>query len=116
GPGCAHHHRRQEGKLADLSGDAFVTLNFAVDQRTVRVIDAKGPPICDCGGSLVKSVDALKGTLTVDDRTYAVAKQASIVIDGKQAKLADLSAGAKVGNLLLCVDQKTVASISANGK
>jgi hypothetical protein len=62
----------------------------------------------------VKAVDAEKNTITVDDKTFAVAKDGVIVIDGKpgQLKLAELPMGTSV-NLTLRVDQKTVGFIQA---
>src|SRR5262249_45604425 len=90
------------GKLADRPGGAFVTLNLAVDRRTVRGIDAQGPLICDCGGTLLGAVDAEKGTVTFGDkarpdlagRAFAVAADARVTIENKPGKLADVPADA----------------------
>src|SRR5262249_5040031 len=61
-------------------------------------------------------------TITFDDkaraevagRTFTVAKDANIQIDGNAGKLADLPAGAYVGAVLR-VDQKTIGMINAQG-
>jgi hypothetical protein len=103
------------GKLSDVPAGSFVNLSFAVDRKTVSALAAQGPSV-PCGDAVVKSVDAEKGTLTVADRTYPVAKHACIAIDGKFAKLADVPPGAKVGNLRLCVDQKTLGVIGVSAK
>jgi RNA polymerase sigma factor (sigma-70 family) len=63
----------------------------------------------------LKSIDAEKGTITVTatkgdtsvDRTFPIAKDAKVSIDGKEGKLADLKAGIRVGVKL--GDDKTTA-------
>ncbi len=110
-------------KLAGLPGGAFVNLTFAVDRETIRHVNAQGPQISDCSGSMVKAVDAEKGTITFDDKarvelagkTFAVAPDACIMIDGKPGKLAGLPAGAFV-NLNLSVDRQTIRYLSAAGQ
>jgi hypothetical protein len=78
-----------------------------VDQSTVRQLHAQGAPVA---GTL-KAVDADKHTATVDETTYAVARDAYVVIDGKRGTLAALPAGSV--NLVLTVDQKTIRGIHA---
>jgi hypothetical protein len=65
--------------------------------------------------AVVKSVDAEKGTVTFDeDRSpaeiagviFPLAKNASITIDSRPARLTDLSKGTLV-NLTLSVDRRT---------
>jgi RNA polymerase sigma factor (sigma-70 family) len=111
------------GKLSDIPPGCYVQMNLCVDRQTVGMIHAQGPSnICDCGGSLVTTVDAEKRTITFDDKartevagkTFAVAKNANITIDGKPGKLADLPAGSYVG-VWLCVDRQTVGTINASG-
>ncbi len=111
------------GKLTDVPSGAYVSLRLSVDRQTAIHVHAQGPGgICDCGGSLVTAVDAEKHTITFDDKcraevagkTFAVAKDALIAIDGKPGKLADLPAGAYV-DLNLRVDRQTVGQINAQG-
>jgi RNA polymerase sigma factor (sigma-70 family) len=110
------------GKLSELPAGAFLNLGFSVDRRTIRHFNAHGPNVGDCGGSLVKTVDAERNTITFDDqaragvagKTYSVTKDAHIVIDGKVGKLTDIPSGSYV-SLALCVDQKTARSVNANG-
>src|SRR5207244_3698377 len=100
------------GNLAGVPAGAYINVTLAVDQQTVGTIHAQGPPVqCDCGGSPVKAVDAERRTITFDDKaraevagkTFTVASDALIVIDGKPGRLADLPAGA-YANLRLRVD------------
>jgi hypothetical protein len=111
------------GQLSEVPAGAYVNLTLSVDQQTALQVRAQGPAaLCDCGGSLVKAVDAEKGTITFDDKaraevagkTFAVAKDAFIVIDGKLGTLAGLSAGSYV-NLRLSLDQQTARQVHAHG-
>ena len=112
------------GKLADLPAGAHVNLILTVDQQSARQVHAQGAPVaCDCGGSLVKAVDVEKSTITFDDRaraevagkTFAIAKDAFILIDGKQGTLAELPVGAMV-DLRLSLDQKAARQVRATGR
>jgi RNA polymerase sigma factor (sigma-70 family) len=96
------------GTLAAVPPGASVQINLCVDCQTVGTIFAQGPPVPGVG--VVKSVDAEKDTITVDDKTYPVAKNANILIDGKTCKLAGVRTGVYV-SLRLCVDQQTVGTI-----
>jgi hypothetical protein len=96
----------RQGQLADLPVGSYVNVTLTVDQKAVRSLGAQGPR----ESGVVKAVDATKGTITVDDTTYAVAKDALIVVDGRQVTLANLPTGVEV-NLNLRVDQKTVGMI-----
>jgi RNA polymerase sigma factor (sigma-70 family) len=120
----------QDGKLADLSEEAPVTLRLSEDRKVVRIW-VEGPTI---QGTL-KAADAGKGTITASvaltkgepatDRTFAVARNARLFIDDgqvpdksqpkKQPGLADLPANAVV-NLKLSADRKVVGSIRAEGQ
>jgi RNA polymerase sigma factor (sigma-70 family) len=120
----------QEGRLADLSEGAPVTLRLSEDQKVVRIW-AEGPTI---QGAL-KAADAGNGTITATvamakgepatDKTFAVAKNARLFIDDgpatdksqptKQPGLADLPANAVV-SLKLSADRKVVGSIRAEGQ
>jgi RNA polymerase sigma factor (sigma-70 family) len=97
------------GKLAGVPPGSFVGVTLTVDRRAVRSLGARGPRLA----CVVKAVDAEKRTITVADTTYAVAKDANVVIGGKLKPLADLAAGAAV-NLSFRVDQKTVCMIHTN--
>ncbi len=94
------------GKLAELPTGAYVSPRLRVDQRTVGMLHANGPAVC----GVVKSVEAANNIITVNDTTYPVAKDALVVIDGKQRPLAELPVGASV-NVNLRVDQRTVGMI-----
>jgi RNA polymerase sigma factor (sigma-70 family) len=110
--------------LAALPPGSYITAALSLDGTTVGSINANGPPVeCDCGGSLVKAVDAERRTLTCDDKaapavagkTFTVAADALIIVDGRGgAKLADVPTGAYV-SLRLRVDQQTVGTVNANG-
>ena len=76
--------------------------------RRDLLINATGASLPSIG--LVKSVDAEKGTVTVDDTTYPVAKNANISVDGKTVPLSGVGTGIYV-TLRLCVDQKTVGTL-----
>jgi hypothetical protein len=110
------------GKLAGVSGGAFVNLVLTVDRVTVRRLDAEGPNLGGCGGSEVKSVDSVGNTITFADKaaadvagkTFTVAKDANIVIDGRPGNLAGLPQGSYV-NVTLSVDQGTVRHLHAQG-
>jgi hypothetical protein len=59
-------------------------------------------------------VDAQNNTITVGDKTYPVAKNANIIMNGGR-DLAAVPKGATV-SLRLCVDQKTVGTINVQAK
>jgi RNA polymerase sigma factor (sigma-70 family) len=120
----------QEGKLADLSEGAPVTLRLSEDQKVVRIW-VEGPTV---QGTL-KATDAANRTITATvalakgepaaDRTFAVARNARLFIDDgpahdksparEAAGLADLPASAVVF-LKLSADRKVVGSIRAEGQ
>jgi RNA polymerase sigma factor (sigma-70 family) len=120
----------QEGRLADLSEGASVTLRLSEGQKVVRIW-AEGPTI---QGAL-KAADAGKGTITATvamtkgepatDKTFTIARNARLFIDDgqapdksqptKQPALADLPANAVV-YLKLSADRKVVGSIRAEGQ
>jgi RNA polymerase sigma factor (sigma-70 family) len=105
------------GRLAGVPPGASVWLWLSADQKTVVRLRAGGAQLGGFGGVVVQSVDADKNTITVDingegEKTFAVAKDADIRVDGKPTKLAAVPKEAAVG-LTLCVDQKTVRSIQA---
>jgi hypothetical protein len=85
-------------KLADLKKGGQAMLRLAADGKTVTGMSVTTPAIT----VPLKGVDAGKSTITVsvgargakEDKTYKVAKDAKITIDGKDAALADLKEGA----------------------
>jgi hypothetical protein len=108
------------GKLAALPPGTDVGLTLSVDRKTVRGINARGPHIGGFGGAIVLAVDATNNTITVDingegEKTFAVAKDARIQINGKPAKLADVPNEASIV-LDVNLDQKTVRAIQAKAQ
>jgi hypothetical protein len=109
-------------ELAQIAVGAFVNMGLKVDQSTVCSIGAEGPGLGDCGGSMVKAIDTANNTITFDDKanpsiagkTYSIAKNALITIDGKPGTLAHLPSGSYV-NLVLSVDQKEALRVNAQG-
>jgi hypothetical protein len=94
------------GKLTGLPVGSFVNLTLTVDQHAVRSVAAQGPRLA----GVVKAVDGDKNSITVDDTTFMVAKDAVIVIDGKLGSLSGLQVGTSV-NVNLHVDQKTIGMV-----
>ena len=100
-------------QLADLKKGNKATLTLSADQKTVVSISAGTPPL----SAPLKSVDASKNTISVtvgtraakEDKTYQVAKDAKITIDGKEAKLADLKEGTLLS--LAVIDGNTVIEV-----
>ena len=112
------------GQLTQVPAGSYVSLRLSVDRQTVLHLHAQGPSnLCDCGGSLVKAVDPAQHTITFDDKaraevagkTFPVAQDAHILIDGKPGKLAELPTGAVVSGRLR-VDQRTVGTIHAKAR
>jgi RNA polymerase sigma factor (sigma-70 family) len=110
------------GKLTGLPAGAFINVTLSVNRQTICHINAQGPQISDCAGSMVKAVDVEKSTITFDEKaraevagkTFQVAADAGILIDGKPGKLSGLPAGSFV-NLTLSVDRQTIRHLSAGG-
>jgi RNA polymerase sigma factor (sigma-70 family) len=94
------------GPLHDIPVGSYVNVTLSVDQKLAQQVRAGGGRL----GGTVKAVDAPKGNVTVDDRTYSVARDAVIVIDGKPATLAALPIGATV-SANLRIDRRTVGFI-----
>jgi RNA polymerase sigma factor (sigma-70 family) len=101
------------GNLVGLPTGVVVTLGLLADHRTVRSIQAESPQVA----GVVKAVDAAKSTVNIEDRgaekSFTVARDARVEIDGKPRTLAELPAGARV--TLGRVDPKTADSIRAEG-
>jgi hypothetical protein len=112
----------REAKLADVPAGASVTLKLSPNQQTVAQVRAEGPIMY----GVLKGIDAAKGTITLtvggnrtepgEDKTYAVAPGARIVVNGAEGKLADLKVGDEPTpvTLKLSLDQKVVQAIAAN--
>jgi RNA polymerase sigma factor (sigma-70 family) len=112
-------NRNRTGTLSDVPAGCYVNLLLRVDGKTAGRVDAQGPSnLCGPEGSLVKAVDVEKGTITFDDKdrsevagkTFTLAKDAHIVIDGKPGKLSDLPPGSLV-DIRLWVDRRTVGNL-----
>jgi RNA polymerase sigma factor (sigma-70 family) len=121
----------RQGKLADLTEGAVVTLRLSGDRHQVVRIWVEGPTV----RGILKAVDAANRTLTATldgkkgepaaDRTFAVAANARLFLDGGKAKdkakpatkksLADLPANVVVF-LTLSADRMVAGSIRAEGQ
>ena len=112
----------QNGKLADVPVGAFVSVVLSVDRRKIRRLQAEGPNLGGCGGSMVKAVDLENRYLVFGDRaaadvagrTFRVAANANILIDGRPGRLGDVPPGAYL-NLTLSVDRQSARQINAQG-
>jgi RNA polymerase sigma factor (sigma-70 family) len=114
----------KQSKLADVPAGAVAMLKLTPDQSQAVLLRAEGPGVY----GLLKAVDPKKNTITVtlrpargddpgEEKTFAVAADARLLIEGKEGKLADLKPeenGPPVA-LKLSLDQKTVQSITVGG-
>ena len=112
----------QPGKLADVPVGATVTVRLAVDQSFVMFLRAEGGTIT----GRLKAVDADKGIVVLtfpkgrgedpEEKSLTLAKDARILLDGKDAKLTDLKTGddAPAVQLRFALDSRTVQTVSAN--
>jgi RNA polymerase sigma factor (sigma-70 family) len=112
------------GTLEDVPVGCYVGLLLRVDRKTVGRVAAQGPSnLCDPGGSALKAIDPEKGTVTFDDsaggevagRTFTLAKDVNIIVDGKSGKLSALTPGTLV-DIRLWVDGQTIGQISTCGQ
>jgi hypothetical protein len=118
----------KEGKLADLTKGTPVSLQLTPDKKGVQTVHVRGRGVH--GG--VKSVDAVKNTITVTvkedgkvvDKTFALMKEAKVILDDglltkkdtpKEGKLGDLTEGLPVWVQLSGYDQKTAVGVRASG-
>jgi hypothetical protein len=114
----------KEGKLADVPVGAAVQLRLSANQTAITLLRAEGPTM----PGLVKSVDAAKGTITLaipvargeppEEKTYPVAKDARFVLDGSEAKLADVKPAedGPFAIVRLTLDQKAVQGLTVGGR
>jgi RNA polymerase sigma factor (sigma-70 family) len=119
----------REGKLADLTPGAVVGLQLSADNNTVGTVQAEGPQLM----GHIKGLDLEKKSFTLavgggrgadagEERTYALAKDAMILIDDgrgrrfsiKEGSLADVSVGA-MAQVRLSVDSNTATLVRAAG-
>jgi hypothetical protein len=110
----------QAGKLTGLPPGPNVFATVTLKETTVLRIDAKGQHF---PSATVKSVDPERLTITFDDdkvppelagRTFPVAKEAQIMIDGNPGKLTGIPPGS-VMSLHLGVSQKSICYLHAAG-
>jgi RNA polymerase sigma factor (sigma-70 family) len=102
-------------KLADLKQGSRVALTLSPDQKTAVTVTAAGRAT----QTTLTAVDAEKGTITItvenrqgkQAKTHPVAKDAKITLDGKEAKLADLKAGAVVILTFSAEDGNTILQV-----
>ncbi len=109
-------------KLADVPVGATVTVRLAVDQSFVMFLRAEGGTMT---GHL-KAVDPDKGIVVLtfpkgrgedpEEKSLTLAKDARILLDGKDAKLTDLKTGddAPAVQVRFALDSRTVQTVSAN--
>jgi hypothetical protein len=110
------------GKLADVQVGSAAVVKLSVDQSLVMFLRAEGATVT---GQL-KGVDADKGIITIaipkgrgeepEEKSYPLAKDARIMIDGAESTLADLKIGDNppIVQLRLGLDQKTVQAVNAH--
>jgi hypothetical protein len=111
----------KEGKLTDLVPGVMVMGKLSPDQKQIMIVRAEGPRV----DGVIKSVDAEKRTLTFEgrkgrgdtpaeeDKTFTLAKDARILIDGNDSKLSDIKPdGSLAASLKLSLDQKVVQSVA----
>jgi hypothetical protein len=109
----------REAKLGDVPVGAVVTVKLSPDQASAVSVHAEGPSV---SGAL-KGIDAGKGTVIIvigggrgteaEEKSYTVAKDAKVWVDGVESKFADLKVSdppAQIG-LKLSLDQKSVKAI-----
>lgn len=109
----------KEGKPSDIPVGSAANVRLSADQRFATVLRVGGPSL----PALIKAVDSANGTVTVatrvgrgenpEEKTLPVAKDARIVLDGNESKLADIKVfdNGPFAMLRLSLDQKSVQSI-----
>jgi RNA polymerase sigma factor (sigma-70 family) len=108
-----------ELKLAGLTAGALAEVRLSLDGKEVAAILTTGPKV----EGVLKTVDAKKGTVTLTvapkgqpakDRTFRLAREARVEIDGRASKVADLPTEALV-SLQLSPDLATAVALRAEG-
>jgi RNA polymerase sigma factor (sigma-70 family) len=112
----------RSAKLEDVPVGSIVSLMLSPNMTTAVMIRAEGPSVT---GAL-KSVDPNKGTVSItigggrgtdgEEKSYTVAKDVRVVIDGNESKLSDLKVGDNPTpiTLKLTLSQQAVQVISVN--
>ena len=104
------------GKLSDLAEGCMLKVWFSDNaKKRVRALEAEGPTVGYRGGQLLSNVDTAKNTIILQSgegtvEGYPVAKDATIIINGKPGKLSDLSTAEKTW-LRMSADMNTIAYI-----
>lgn len=103
--------------LAKLPPGTSISATLSMDRTMVRSITARGRQIGSFGDAIVLKVDMARNTVTVDingqgERSFTVAKDARISVDGKPARLEAVPGEASVV-LDLAIDGTTVRGIQA---
>jgi hypothetical protein len=108
-----------ELKLADLATGALAELRLSLDGKEVVAILTAGPRV----EGTVKTVDARKGTVTLtvapkgqpaEEKTFRLARDARVEIDGRAGKVADLPTEALV-SVQLSPDLRAAVAVRAEG-
>lgn len=116
-PGASVQLDGKPGRLAGLPPGARIDVGLSTDRKAVRSVQAAGPAWPQV---VVKAVDAAANTITVDDekapealagKTFPLAPDADIRVNGSRGRLAAVPAGVTVA-LSLSLDQKTVRGIT----
>jgi hypothetical protein len=107
-------------KLVDVPAGAAASVRLSLDQAHVMSIRAEGKLMA---GHL-KALDADKGIIVItipkgrgesEEKTFNVAKDANVIIDGRSASFADLKAADNPALMLrFSLDQQTVQSIASH--
>ena len=108
----------KKGKLTDLAEGCTVRAWFSdTAEKRVQALEAEGPWLGGRNGQGIRAIDAQKWKITLimgerssQDKTYDIAPDAKIIIDGKAAKLADLATGKKAW-LRVSANMKRIAYI-----
>jgi hypothetical protein len=114
--------RFRTGALADLKEGAHVRAELSKDQKSVVAIWAQGPTVA----GIIKAIDAEKRAITLvvgknkngeapPEQTWTLAKDAQIIVDGKDGEFADLATEA-VATARLSGDQKGIGMIQTQGR
>jgi RNA polymerase sigma factor (sigma-70 family) len=110
----------KEGKLADVPVGSVAQVKMSADQKHITTLRVESPMV----GGRLKAIDTKNGTITIEifvrrgenpeEKTYSLAKDVHITIEGNAGKLTDLKTGEESGPtmLKLSLDQKTVQAIS----
>src|SRR5262249_27519362 len=88
-----------EGKprqLANVPVESHVSMSLSEDRKTVLSIQASGPQV----PGVVRAVDPAGNTITIankaGEKSFTIAKDVSVSLDGKPARLADVPVAAPV--------------------